>query len=146
MKLELVRVDKRENCTLGVFKIDGEQQCVTLEDVVRPEGEKVYGQTAIPYGNYRVIISYSNHFQRELPLLVDVPNFAGVRIHPGNTAADTEGCLLLGSDYDGDTIVRSRVAFEAAYEKILAAYHAGEELTLEIKDAEAAEEDKAPGE
>lgn len=64
-----------------------------LED--HPEA-KIHGQSAIPRGRYRLATSLSQRFGRELPILENVPGFSGVRIHGGNTAADTEGCILLG--------------------------------------------------
>lgn len=77
--------------------------CNTLEDKVRnPKGtkkenfKKIYGETAIPYGTYRVIMSYSNTFKKILPEVLEVPLYEGVRIHGGNTKKDTLGCLLLG--------------------------------------------------
>lgn len=77
--------------------------CNTLEDTVRnnkdtkkEDFKKIYGETAIPYGTYRVIMSYSNAFKKELPEVLEVPHFEGIRIHAGNTKADTYGCLLLG--------------------------------------------------
>lgn len=67
----------------------------TLEDVVR-SGPKVAGRTAIPAGNYPLTVTMSNRFKKPLPLLSDVPNFSGVRIHGGNSSDDTEGCILVG--------------------------------------------------
>lgn len=67
----------------------------TLEDVVR-SGPKVAGRTAIPAGTYGLSVTFSNHFRKPLPLLSNVPNFSGVRIHGGNDADDTEGCILVG--------------------------------------------------
>lgn len=69
--------------------------CYVLEDVVRT-GPKVYGRTAIPPGRYEIKVHRSPRFGRDLPLLMNVPNFAGILIHPGNDAGDTEGCLLPG--------------------------------------------------
>lgn len=96
MNLELKRFHGTEGYTAGELYIDGELFCQTLEDEEREE--KIYSQTAIPMGKYEVIINYSPRFMKDLPLLINVPNFIGVRIHSGNTAKDTEGCILLGSD------------------------------------------------
>ena len=135
MKLELVRTMCGAVCTIGDLYVDGLRQCYTLEDVVRPDGVKVYGETAIPSGRYRVLITYSNRFQRDLPLLVGVPNFEGIRIHPGNTAADTHGCILVGMERHGDSIINSRVAFAPLFTDIRDAIEHGQEVWIEVKDA-----------
>lgn len=132
MKLVVTRSPSDEQCTLGKLTVDGEFECFTLEDIVRPDGEpKVFGETAIPYGLYQVVITFSPHFQRDMPLLVNVPSFDGVRIHPGNSAKDTEGCLLVGDAEGRDAISQSRSAFDALYPKIRDALDAGEEVTIE---------------
>lgn len=69
--------------------------CHTLEDVQRDV--KIAGKTAIPWGMYKLIVNMSNRFKKRLPLLLDVPNFAGVRIHGGNTEQNTEGCILVAA-------------------------------------------------
>lgn len=112
MKLKLKRQDYSDSRTIGRLSIDGEDFCWTLEDAVRT-GPKVYGKTAIPAGTYAVKLTMSPRFARILPLLIDVPGFDGVRIHPGNTAADTEGCLLVGTGRTNDAITGSRDAFNA---------------------------------
>jgi hypothetical protein len=86
----------------------------------------------IPFGVYEVDITYSPHFDRFLPLLLAVPNFSGVRIHPGNTAADTEGCILVGADRLPGAIGRSRDAFNTLLPKLQSAKDAGDLITLEI--------------
>jgi hypothetical protein len=96
MKLTLKRNFKGADYTIGKLYIDGHYFCDTLEDTVRPNGEKIAGKTAIPAGDYKVIKSYSPRFKKILPEILDVPGFSGVRIHAGNTAKDTDGCLLLG--------------------------------------------------
>jgi hypothetical protein len=116
MRLELKRTDFTDKSTIGELSIDGEFFCYTLEDVVREE--KIFGETAIPAGTYKIEITFSPHFQRDLPHLIDVPNYEGVRIHPGNKAADTEGCILVGSTKSTDFIGNSRVTFELLYEKL----------------------------
>jgi hypothetical protein len=137
MKLQVIRFMCGAECTVGELLVDGEHECWTLEDVVRPDGEKVFGQTAIPYGTYSVVVNFSNHFQCDLPLLVGVPNFEGVRIHPGNTAADTEGCLLVGTEHTGNSVTNSRMAFNALFPKIRDAFSRGEEITITYSSGDA---------
>jgi len=131
MKLMLERVEKAADYTIGSLSVDDDWQCWTCEDEVR-DGPKVPGQTAIPAGTYQVIVTMSNRFQRPLPLLVNVPDFDGIRIHPGNTAADTDGCILPGCDRYANSVGRSRVAFEALFTKIKDAIAKGEKVTIEI--------------
>ena len=99
LKLLLVREIKTAKQTHGrLFKVDenGKREflCYTLEDAERPV--KIKGETAIPTGTYTVIVTMSPRFKKELPLIMNVPNFSGVRFHGGNTEQDTEGCPLLG--------------------------------------------------
>lgn len=85
----------------GVLIADVEMMCNTLEDTVRDlksEADKVYGQTAIPAGRYKVVMSMSPRFKRVLPEILNVPYFTGIRIHRGNAAKDTEGCILPGKN------------------------------------------------
>lgn len=118
MLIEVKRFEFKDTHTIGKLYIDGVYECYTLEDVVR-KGAKVNGQTAIPTGTYNLIINHSNRFNRDLPLLENVPNFTGVRIHAGNTSAHTEGCILVGTTWSGkDFIGNSRVAFNKLFEKL----------------------------
>lgn len=132
MKLEVIR-ECGAVCTIGELLVDGVHECWTLEDVVRPAGEKVYGETAIPYGKYHVVVTDSVRFQRPLPLVCGVPDFTGIRIHPGNTAADTHGCLLVGVHRQSNAITESRIAFDALFPKIRDAIARGEEVTIEYR-------------
>lgn len=123
MNLELKRVKFGEDYTIGHLSVDGRFLCYTLEDKVREViGEpvsswKVQNQTAIPKGVYPVIITMSARFRTRLPLLMDVPGFSGVRIHTGNSSKDTEGCILVGSTWDGKSgwIGSSKVAFSILF-------------------------------
>jgi hypothetical protein len=118
MLIEVKRFEFKDTYTVGKMYIDNIYECYTLEDVVR-KGAKVNGQTAIPTGTYNLIINHSNRFNRDLPLLENVPNFTGVRIHAGNTSAHTEGCILVGTTWSGkDFIGNSRVAFNKLFEKL----------------------------
>ena len=134
MNIEVVRAMCGATCTIGKMYVDGVETCYTLEDVVREE--KIYGETAIPAGRYRVLVTFSNRFQRDLPLLVDVPNFTGIRIHPLNTAADTHGCLLVGVGVSphGDSIYGSRTAFNIVFTQIRDAIGRGEAVWIDVKE------------
>jgi hypothetical protein len=120
VKLFLQRDPSTPQGTLGTLSVDGVFQCYTMEDVVRL-GPKVYGETAIPAGTYAVVITLSPRFKRPLPLLLDVPGFEGIRIHPGNTSADTEGCILPGRVKTRSAVGQSVLAFNALFAKLKAA-------------------------
>ena len=94
MKITVKRTFKGPEYTIGKLYIDDNYFCDTLEDTVRKV--KIAGKTAIPAGSYKVKKTMSPRFKKILPEILNVPNFSGVRIHSGNTAADTDGCLLLG--------------------------------------------------
>lgn len=132
MKIEVTRTTFTENSTIGRMFVDGVFQCYTLEDTVRPDGMKIYGETAIPPGEYEVTLTMSPRFRRVLPLLADVKNFVGVRIHPGNSPRDTEGCILVGETVATDWIGRSKVAFDALMLRMQAALQRGEKITLSL--------------
>ena len=116
MVITVKRLYRTENSTIGELLIDGIFECFTLEDKERPV--KIKGETAIPKGTYRVIINESNRFKRLLPLLIDVPNFEGVRIHSGNSNHDTEGCILVGQTRNKNYIGQSRKAFDKLFKKM----------------------------
>lgn len=133
----LTRDKKLPHDTTGQLRDErGNLLCLILEDVVR-DGPKVYGKTAIPPGRYRVVFTYSNRFQRELPLLMQVPNFTGILIHSGNSAKDTEGCLLPGLArtvlQDGTQYIQhSRDAYNQIAPKIREIIDRGDQLWLKI--------------
>jgi hypothetical protein len=116
MHLKVQRTVFTNRSTIGELFVDGVFECLTLEDMVRPV--KVPGMTAIPEGVYVLSVSFSSRFQRLLPELHDVPNYTGVRIHPGNTDADTEGCILVGQTKDKDFVGASRAAFTKLFARI----------------------------
>lgn len=116
MKITIKRLYKTETSTIGELSIDGIFECFTLEDKERDV--KIKSETAIPKGTYKVIINQSNRFKRLLPLLLNVPNFEGVRIHSGNTNHDTEGCILVGRTRSKDFIGQSRKAFDKLFKKM----------------------------
>ncbi len=128
MELELIRSIKTNRSTIGELAVDGVFECFILEDkdrglqqnmtVSELMEKKVRTKTAIPSGRYEVVMSFSNRFQKLLPLLLDVPAFEGIRIHAGNTDADTEGCLLPGKSKSKDMVGSSRAAFVVLFDKI----------------------------
>lgn len=133
MKLKLKRKYLKPDYTIGELYIDYEDGngfvlfCHTLEDKVRDynkdgdlkdEGEeKVYGQTAIPYGKYKMVVNQSPKFGLS-PLLLDVPNFEYIRIHSGNTSVDTHGCVLLGVNTKKGMITESKDTFKKFMEQL----------------------------
>ena len=119
MDLRVKRLEFSDDSTIGELSVDGQFECYTLEDKVRPV--KIMGKTAIPAGRYEVVINFSQRFQKPLPLLLKVPNFEGVRIHPGNVSANTEGCILVGDTKGVDFIGNSRLAFNPLFQKMKAA-------------------------
>lgn len=114
--LTLERKVYREKSTIGRMFIDGAFECYTLEDAVRPK--KIRGITAIPEGAYEIAITHSNKFNQFMPLLMNVPNFEGIRIHWGNRPKHTDGCILVGQSAGDDMIGTSKVAYEALNRKL----------------------------
>ena len=125
MELLLKRIAKKDNYTIGKLYIDGKYFCDTLEDKDRGltkdmslsemQKTKVYGKTAIPTGKYQVVITYSNRFKKYMPLLLNTPGFAGVRLHAGNSEKDTEGCVLLGVNKVVGKVIQSRIYTNKLY-------------------------------
>lgn len=136
MNLRLARIDLAPGRTVGQLYVNDRYECWTLEDEVRAPGVKVKGATAIPAGRYRVVRDWSNRFKRYMLHLLDVPMFDGIRIHAGNDAGDTEGCVLVGCDRVGPVIHRSQVALIALESKVNPALAAGEECWIEVVNGE----------
>lgn len=138
MYLQLVRESFTNIATEGQIFVNGEFECYCLEDKDRfleYGGDKVYGETAIPRGTYNVVLTQSARFNKLLPLLEDVPQFRGIRMHSGNKAEDSEGCILVGMTNTADDdnwIGNSRVALVALISKMQKAIDNGEEITIEV--------------
>lgn len=133
MNLELLleRDIKLPTRTLGKLSINGVHECFICEDAVRDT--KIHGQTAIPAGRYEVIITLSNRFKRELPILLNVPNYEGVRIHSGNHEGHTEGCLLPGKTRNDTGVFSSVLATNNLILKIRTALNEGRKVFITIK-------------
>lgn len=108
--LVLKRLYFKNKYTIGKLFIDRKYFCDTLEDRRRDLSveDKVYGETAIPEGKYKIILTKSTRFGRVLPEILNVPGFVGVRMHSGNVAADSEGCILLGFNTVQGMVLKSR--------------------------------------
>jgi hypothetical protein len=144
MTLLLVRDVLTETFTLGRLSVDGKDFGFTVEDTDRGLDStdsiehirtvKVKGRTAIPAGKYRIQTTYSPKYDRPMPVLVGVPGYQGIRIHSGNDANDTEGCLLPGltRDVTAGTVGKSRAACVWLYSQISACEANGGEVWIEI--------------
>lgn len=134
MELRVERLWPRENYTVGRLYVNNEFFSNTLEDKERDLSSepKVYGETAIPKGKYKVVYNYSPKFGRNLPRLLNVPYFEGILIHPGNTAKDSLGCILVGKNTSKGMLSGSRYTSDKLNELIDAAQRKGEEITIEI--------------
>lgn len=147
MELLLQRTDRQSSYTGGKLYINNIYECDTIEDADRDlnrngvfdNGEtKIYGKTAIPNGKYKITLVHSPKFSpkvenRNMPLLNNVPSFSGVLIHWGNTAEDSEGCILVGKNYFSGRVSDSKVTFLTILDKLEKANKMGEQIYITIK-------------
>lgn len=129
IKLKLERFFFSDKYTIGRLFLDGNYFCDTLEDPVRDleNEQKIYGETAIPAGKYEVRVTWSPRFNRNLPLLLGVPHFTGIRFHRGNYPKDTHGCILVGENK-----VKGMVINSTGYEVKLTKLLSGKKAEIEI--------------
>jgi hypothetical protein len=142
MEILLERDIRSTKSTTGKLFVNGLFECFVLEDEDRglkstmPIEEinerKIYGNTCIPTGSYRVVVTMSNRFKRMLPLLQNVKGYEGIRIHTGNTDANTEGCILPGAARQSNMVTGSRIAFDKLFTKITQAINNGERVVITI--------------
>lgn len=140
MELSLTRQPSNALATVGALDVDGKPFCYTLEDPVRdlgPDGKgKIWGKTAIPAGRYRVDITWSVKFQKKMLAVLDVPHFTGIRIHSGNDADDTLGCILVGQFIDGPTRIRGgSLVLPRLFALVQESLDRGEPVWLGVQDA-----------
>ena len=134
MLLEVKRLYKKDTYTIGDLMVDGKKFSDTLEDKVRDlsSEKKVYGETAIPAGKYKVVMSMSSKFKRVMPYLENVPQFTGIMIHPGNTPKDTLGCILVGENKKKGQLINSRKYSDELNKRINEAIERKEQVWIEI--------------
>ena len=132
MKLQLARKFKKNKYTIGKLyyysnilerwvyfsdTLEDKDRDLNKDGDLNDSGEgKVYGETAIPYGTYQMVITWSPKFQRDLPLLMNVNGFEYIRIHPGNTAEDSHGCILVGINKEVGKVLESQATFKKLME------------------------------
>ena len=153
MKLKLERRFPRDRYTIGKLYIDGKYFCDTLEDkdrgltsnmsVAQICGVKIKGETAIPTGRYLIDMkTVSPRFggraqyqfcKGRLPRLCNTPGYQGVLIHIGNTAKDTEGCILVGENRAVGQVLNSTATFRKVYTMLKAADKRGEQIWITIE-------------
>jgi hypothetical protein len=126
--------------TIGEMFLNGsiERYCYTLEDrdlCLEIGGVKIPKETAIPRGTYKLIIDDSVRYKRKMPQILDVPQFEGIRIHAGNYPVDTEGCILIGEEYDAmhRIILKSKVTFDKFFGMLETVLSTGEEISITIE-------------
>lgn len=140
MRLTVERKWRKDEYTIGILYVNGVRLCNTLEDAVRPE--KIAGKTAIPKGTYRVLMNtkspkyegreWAKPYGGIVPRLRNVPNFTNVLIHVGNSAAETEGCILVGDNTVKGRLTNSTNRFYELMGKLLSAALAGESIDITI--------------
>lgn len=143
MEITLDRAWKKDGYTISRLFINGERICEALEDADRGLKQsmsldeikklKIYGKTAIPSGRYKVVMSYSPKFKKVLPEVLDIVGYSNVRIHAGNTAKDTLGCILPGLNVRKGAVLYSTKWTNVIISEISSAIKRGEEVWLNIK-------------
>ena len=128
MRITLIRIANRPTYCIGKVYIDGVYFCDCIEDTDRglkdemTEEEilklKIKGETAIPTGIYKVTITYSPKYKKDMPLINNVKGYSGIRIHSGNTSKDTEGCLILGKNTKVGMVTESRKTYNAFFKRL----------------------------
>lgn len=136
MKLLVDRIFMAKGYTIGKLYIDGKYFCDTLEDEVRDlksDGSgKVYGETAIPSGEYNIVLTRSPRFKRVLPRLLNVPFFEGILIHAGNSAKDSHGCILIGKNSKKGMVLESKKYENLLIDQLQGAIDRNEKITIKI--------------
>lgn len=153
MEVKVKRIARKDAYTIGKMYVNGEYVCDTLEDkdrgltsnmsVAQICGVKIKGETAIPTGRYLVDMkTVSPRFggraqyqfcKGRLPRLCNTPGYQGVLIHCGNTAKDTEGCILVGENKAVGQVLNSKATFNRLYLRLAIADKRGEQIWITIE-------------
>jgi hypothetical protein len=129
---QIIRKEFTDKSTIGSLYLQDFWLCFTLEDVVRPAGQKIPGETAIPEGDYSLVIDMSQRFKKFMPHILNVPGFSGIRIHKGNTDQDTAGCPLVGMHKRKDFIWECSIAYDYFFERLQQLLDEKEDVFIKI--------------
>jgi hypothetical protein len=132
----LDRCEFTDESTIGKLYTNGTFVCYTLEDCDRyleDGGVKVQSKTAIPRGLYNMIVNFSERFQKKMPLILNVPGFTGIRLHSGDSVADTDRCVLVGMNKAVDGVLESRDAITIVTALIDKSITNGKSITIEVR-------------
>ena len=154
MELKLRRIAKKNGYTIGKLSINGKYFCDTLEDSDRGldsgmsldvlKHKKLAHITAIPTGRYQVVMNvvsprlskskfYKQFGEGRVPRLLNVPAFEGILIHCGNTAKDTDGCILVGKNSQVGMVLDSKITYSKLYPLLEAAYKHNERIFITVE-------------
>nr|DAJ20177.1 MAG TPA: hypothetical protein [Siphoviridae sp. ctTYz13] len=139
IRIIVKRIAKKDTYTIGKMYINGEYFCDTLEDKDRNINDsqsltyitlkKIWGETAIPVGTYKIVMNYSNKFKKIMPLLLGVKGYEGVRIHNGVNEHHTQGCILVGENKIKGQLINSRATFD----KLMAILNVSDDIKITIE-------------
>ena len=138
MEITLERRILHKDFTIGEMCVDAVKETDTIEDtyrIIKSKADKVYGRTAIPCGRYSVVLDFSGKYRKQMPHVLDVPFFEGIRIHSGNSDEDSLGCIIVGEyvpGVAGGFVKNSRIAYEKLFAKMKKASDRGERIFITV--------------
>jgi len=130
MELKLNRIYHNKKYTIGKLFINGVLFCDTIEDVERDI--KIKNETCIQKGIYKIIVNMSTRFKRYLPLLIDVPEFEGIRIHNGTDQNSSSGCIIVGENKIKGKVINSTYYMNKLTDLLIIEQQKGLKSTIEI--------------
>lgn len=130
-RVELIRLEKSEEGTFGVLRLDGKVYCVTLEP---PDKDNRENMSCIPAGQYGCRRTGSPRFGETFEIR-DVPGRSHILFHPGNVQGDTKGCVLLGRHFGLLRGERAVLNSGRTFSEFMEQCEGGNVFSLTIKDA-----------
>ena len=136
MKLDLFRTAYGDKSTSGKLSVDGIFECRTLE-LPYANGANQHDVNCVPEGVYPLVVNFSQHFQKDMIEVLNVPNRDGIRVHIANYPSELLGCIAVGVESGQDCLMGSTAAYLDLFPKVQAALKAGDAVTLEIHPIQA---------